>query len=424
MDNLLLEMQGPARQQLPPVHLCSCQPGEMVSTQLVLPYLRDSRCSVGERCEPPVACNHDERQDCDGDVRSLAELRTDGGPQAGFDASDRYGEVDRLHDDKVEDGAGDERRGKVRRQIVVQELLAAHEIEWEVVERPCAEEEQRVSVQPVPDTCATSALKTLQDPCKLTILDRLETTTSGERVGANDADKDAERDGADPPVEQVTNHVDLLVGIPICPEADAAQAERPLDRLAGVRVRGGEARVMLQHEDLELDKLLDEAAFPDLLDFGLVRSVSEVVARAVGDDVVDVPVRRPVWWFLLPLTSCCPKAHSGSVEAYVHIRTRVGMCISRKWPESDFHGSPSCASMICTWNMVSFRLSSSSGLTVVNSWFVAIKGDATSCVSNSVSVLICRSWMISLWRTTRPRPVSGISFVGRICQWLFVSLCG
>ena len=127
--------------------------------------------------------------------------------------------------------------------------------------------------------------------------------------------------------------------------------------------------------------------------------------------------------FLLPLISCCLKAQSGSCFACVHIETLVGTCTSLKCPDLLFHEASGWSSSVRTsWNRVSLCLEWSFLGHVVNSWLVGIRGEATSCVNRRVLVFTCKSWITSLLRTTRPRPASGRALVGRICQWLFVSL--
>jgi hypothetical protein len=48
------------------------------------------------------------------------------------------------------------------------------------------------------------------------------------------------------------------VPVVLRPEADTGKVERPVDRVGGIRMRGGEAGVVLEHEDLELDELAEE----------------------------------------------------------------------------------------------------------------------------------------------------------------------
>lgn len=127
--------------------------------------------------------------------------------------------------------------------------------------------------------------------------------------------------------------------------------------------------------------------------------------------------------FLLPLISCCLNPQSGNCFECVHIDTFVGTCTSLKWLDLLFHTSPGFPSTRWTRNSVSLCREWSSFGHVVNSWFVGIKGDATSCVRRSVCVFTCSSWMVSSWWTARPRPASGSAFVGIICQWLFASSC-
>lgn len=124
-----------------------------------------------------------------------------------------------------------------------------------------------------------------------------------------------------------------------------------------------------------------------------------------------------------PFTSCWLNAQSGSCPGNVHIATFVGTWMSLKCPDLVFHAAPAAPSTSRRWKSVSLCREWSSLGHVVNSSFVGIVGDATSCVSSSVCVLTCSSWMMSSCRTMRPRPVSGSAFVGITCQWLFTSSC-
>lgn len=51
-------------------------------------------------------------------------------------------------ENKLDEGAGDQARGKMSWQIVVQEKLTAHDVEWEVMGSPCNPEEPSRVVQP------------------------------------------------------------------------------------------------------------------------------------------------------------------------------------------------------------------------------------------------------------------------------------
>lgn len=145
-----------------------------------------------------------------------------------------------------------------------------------------------------------------------------EAATLRELVRAEDANKDAERHDARPPADDVADEVDLGPRDGAArPEADAAQEERPVDRTRRIRVRVGEARVVLQHEDLQLEELAQEAHLGGLARLLLrphqVRLVcargcvgQEVSARLrwtgrrrsmrtlVADNLVDDPVGRLV----------------------------------------------------------------------------------------------------------------------------------
>ena len=78
---------------------------------------------------------HDEHRDheqADDDRALCTHVRVRRRLQARRGAAHGDGVVHRLGEDEAEDGARDERRGEVRREVVVDEQLAAHDVEREV----------------------------------------------------------------------------------------------------------------------------------------------------------------------------------------------------------------------------------------------------------------------------------------------------
>lgn len=66
-------------------------------------------------------------------------------------SGNRDGIVDRLGENEVQHGARDERRGEVGWEVVVEEELTIHEVEWQIMERPCADKESSGIEQAAPD---------------------------------------------------------------------------------------------------------------------------------------------------------------------------------------------------------------------------------------------------------------------------------
>ena len=76
----------------------------------------------------------------------------------------------------------------------------------------------------------------------------------------------------------------------------------------------GKSGIVLKHENLKLNKLLDEAPPPGRLRLDVNRSIPEVIAGAIGDDVVDVPAGslvRGVFVSIHFLLAICPLRERG-----------------------------------------------------------------------------------------------------------------
>lgn len=65
---------------------------------------------------------------------------------------------------------------------------------------------------------------------ELTVLDRLDSTSACQRIGPDDTDEDGHGHHANPPRGDVSDKVDLLLLVILCPEADSTHQERPAER--------------------------------------------------------------------------------------------------------------------------------------------------------------------------------------------------
>ena len=104
---------------------------------------------------------HDEHRDheqADDDRALCTHVRVRRRLQARRGAAHGDGVVHRLGEDEAEDGARHERGREVRREVVVDEQLAAHDVEREVVHRPDDEEEARRVPESVADGCRSASV--------------------------------------------------------------------------------------------------------------------------------------------------------------------------------------------------------------------------------------------------------------------------
>lgn len=83
-------------------------------------------------------------------------------------------------------------------------------------------------------------------------------------ISKNDTSIHSKKTAREPPTEGVAKEVDLLAGLALSPEADTAEQEGPLVRVAGVGVAAGELAVVVEHGTLELEPLLEEGQLLDL----------------------------------------------------------------------------------------------------------------------------------------------------------------
>lgn len=129
---------------------------------------------------------------------------------------------------------------------------------------------------------------------RLTIFDRVQASSTGEQICADNTDKHGQGHSTRPPSKQVSNHIDLLVQVVVGPERNTAQAKRPLDRIGSVRVFRCQTGIVLKHENLEFDKFLDKASAFCLFSLNVDSTVAEICTRSVGNNVVKEPISRSV----------------------------------------------------------------------------------------------------------------------------------
>ena len=96
-------------------------------------------------------------------------------------------------------------------------------------------------------------------------------------VSKKDTGVHSEKTAGKPPTNRVTEEVDLLASLVLSPEADTAEQERPLVRVAGIGVAAGELAVVVEHSALEFKPLLKEWNRLDL-------ALRLLATRAVGGD--------------------------------------------------------------------------------------------------------------------------------------------
>lgn len=123
----------------------------------------------------------------------------------------------------------------MRREVMVDEELSAHEVEWEVVNCPDQKEETSRVPETIADGYKTSSISTPhEDDRKLTFGDRVDCSATGDQICTENTNIDGEGEHARPPSYQVTDKVDLLLALILCPETDSTEEERPIDWCARV----------------------------------------------------------------------------------------------------------------------------------------------------------------------------------------------
>lgn len=100
-------------------------------------------------------------------------------------------------------------------------------------------------------------------------------------VGKDNTNVHSQKGASKPPAKWISNKVNLLASVILSPEADTAQQEGPLVRVAGVRVAARELVVVVEHCTLQLKPLLEEGHCLDLLLGLLATGISSIQRRNV-----------------------------------------------------------------------------------------------------------------------------------------------
>lgn len=111
----------------------------------------------------------------------------------------------------------------------------------------------------------------------LTILDRVNSSSSRQCICQHDTTPDRHASHAQPPANDIAHQVDLLPRFVVRPEADTTQQEWPAEGLTRVWVGRRKTGIMLEHEDLKFGKLFEKVDVSDGLVLEVTRSVLEVV---------------------------------------------------------------------------------------------------------------------------------------------------
>lgn len=153
------------------------------------------------------------------------------------------GLIDGLRvEDKFEEGTSNQARGQVGREIMMQEKLSSHEVEWEVMGGPGQPEEASRVVE-----SRASA-----------VIQGINAAAEGDLIGQDNTGVDGQQTAGKPPADRVAEEVDLLASLVLSPEADTSEQEGPLVRVARVGVAAGQLAVVVEHGSLQLKPLLQE----------------------------------------------------------------------------------------------------------------------------------------------------------------------
>lgn len=142
-----------------------------------------------------------------------------------------------------------------------------------------------------PNHCAIEERKLL------TVVQCIDASAQRDLISENNPNVDSQQAAGKPPTNWVTKKIDLLAGVVLCPETDAAQQEWPLIRMAGVRVTAGQLAVVVKHGSLKLKPLAQERQSLDfalrLLSSGILGSQRRNIfnqpdIRAGGDLLIAV----------------------------------------------------------------------------------------------------------------------------------------
>ena len=125
----------------------------------------------------------------------------------------------------------------MRRQVMVQEQLAAHEVEGSVVRPPHQQEEPSRVVQTRPGS----------------LIKCIYAAAEGQLVRTHETCEDSEESAGEPPTEWISKEVDLLAGVAVSPEADPTDQKGPLDGKTRIGMRACESTVVIEHGPLQLE---------------------------------------------------------------------------------------------------------------------------------------------------------------------------
>lgn len=117
------------------------------------------------------------------------------------------------------------------------------------------------------------------------MIQSIDTTTQRKLIGGYDTRINGQQTAGNPPANRVTQEVDLLASVVLCPEADTTKQEGPLEWLRGIRMTASQLVVMPEHGSLELEPLPQERQGLDFA-FGLLASF---VVDSERRNVLNVP---------------------------------------------------------------------------------------------------------------------------------------
>lgn len=133
------------------------------------------------------------------------------------------------------------------------------------MQRPSTDEEAGVIEEAVTDVYMYNLVDAELTPeIKRTVRNRVHSSSPGQCISREHADQYRDGEGAEPPACNVPDEVNLLLLVVLRPEADPLHQEGPVDRSTRVWVRGGQPRIVRQHQHLELKDLLEEVPVFDL----------------------------------------------------------------------------------------------------------------------------------------------------------------
>lgn len=95
-------------------------------------------------------------------------------------------------------------------------------------------------------------------------IESVNTTAQRYLISEKNTGINSEKTASEPPANGIAQEVNLLARLTLSPEAHTTEQERPLVRVASIRVAAGKLAVMVEHGTLELEPLLEEGQRLDL----------------------------------------------------------------------------------------------------------------------------------------------------------------